>query len=1203
MVKKRSDLSIFTIIFSFVFFLVFFTGLAYAEDQLRANVISADRFDVSPPLQSMRPILQSGAGTIREIPRFDPPKGLKGSQAAESLVADPTLQSWHGDILMPSPSQNFEGVSNLYSVYPPDTQGDVGPNHYIQWVNLSFAIWNKSGTLLYGPAAGNTLWANFGGACQTSNDGDPITLYDHLADRWFMSQFALPNFPNGPFYQCIAVSVTGDPTGAWYRYAFPFSKMNDYPKFGVWPDGYYMTINQFNSGSTSWGGAGVAAFERTKMLSGQAATMQYFDLSSVSYDFSSMLPADLDGPAPPAGTPNYFAEVDDSATIGPTDALRIWEFHVDWATPANTTFGISGNPDLVLPVTDYTVLCPSTRNCIPQPGTSQNLDAIGDRLMYRLQYRNFGTHQTMVTNHTVDAGSGQAGIRWYELRKTTGDWNIFQQGTYAPNDGLHRWMGSIAMDASGNIALGYSVSSSTIYPSIRYAGRLVSDTLGQLPQAEEVLIAGSGSQTGTAARWGDYSTMSVDPADQCTFWYTTEYVATTGYATWQTRVGAFKFPSCNSETGLLRGQVTNISDRSPIADAIVTVGTYTTYTDLNGDYAISLAPDTYTVTVSKYGFHEGSAAGVVVTEGNTTRQDFVLTPSTPATVQGTIKDGSGGGWPLFATVTISSGDFNTTLTTDPVTGHYSLQLFQETTYSFEAAASGYDSQTITATVRSGGSTLDFNLNAGASCSAPGYYSNSFGNCVAGVGGLIFGKIYDKNTSLSLSGMTVVLDKTKGSATSDNIGYYTLFATAGKHTVKVAPSAFSGYYTKTKAVKVLVSNEQVVRADLEAPAGHFSVIPNQLTVQVPQNSTKTSATFNLMNIGSSKAPYEIKELKDIVTSNGPFEKPNFVVKPFRQGFSSATALGLPAPPSSPPYAAGDVIQTWPSGLASAWGVVYDNTNGSVWVSSPGSAWGGNDTLYEYNPSGSTNGRSWLHTLPHSNGPADMAFNWNTGTMWVMNINDVANCIYEIDPSTGYTGKSICPGGGTGFAYSQRGLAYDPRTDTWYAGSWNDSMIHHFQSDGTMISSVNVGLAIAGLAYNPDTHHLFVVTNASPNLFYVLDTENNFSVVGQFTVPGFSDYGGAGLEIDCNGRLWAVNQSTETVFLIDSGETTSVCYADIPWFAIKPAKGSVGAGATKKIKVKFNSTGLALGTYEAGILINNITPYGSIKIPVTMEVVAP
>ena len=465
------------------------------------------------------------------------PKNQPPSQTTDPVLQDsfsaPTAN-------IASPLQNFEGVNNVNGVLPPDTNGDVGPNHYMQWVNLSFAIYSKTGALLYGPAAGNTLWSGFGGACQTSNDGDPIVQYDHLADRWMVSQFALPNYPSGPFYQCIAVSQTSDPTGAWYRYAFLISntKLNDYPHFGIWPDGYYMSINQF--AGNSWGGAGAVAFERNKMLQGLPAQAVYFDLYSIDPNLGGMLPADLDGPAPAVGTPNVFAQMDDDAYGYSPDQLRLYNFHVDWATPSNSTFTQS---DVLSTASFDANMCNGSRNCIPQKGTRRRkLDAIADRLMYRLQYRNFGSYQTIVANHTVDAGGDHAGIRWYELRNTGSGWSIFQQGTFAP-DSTHRWMGSVAMDQSGNIGLGYSASSNNIYPSIWYTGRLAGDPAGQMTQGEGTIMDGTGYQSHSASRWGDYSSLSVDP-DGCTFWFTSEYIQTSGSAPWQTRIGSFQLPGC-----------------------------------------------------------------------------------------------------------------------------------------------------------------------------------------------------------------------------------------------------------------------------------------------------------------------------------------------------------------------------------------------------------------------------------------------------------------------------------------------------------------------------------------------------------------------------------------------------------------------------------------------------------------------------------
>jgi len=458
---------------------------------------------------------------------------------------------------MPGPILNFQGISasevlagNGYTPYPPDPNGDVGPDHYVQWVNVSFAIWDKSGKRVYGPAAGNTLWSGFGGPCEDTNDGDPVALFDRIANRWVMSQFSFPNIDSGqgPFYQCIAVSQTSDPTAGWYRYEFKISdiNLNDYPKLGVWPDAYYMSMNQFQydpktNDFTTWGGAGAVAFERSQMLQGLPARLIYIDLNGVDPNLGNMLPSHLNGPnLPPSGSPNYFVQLDDDSWGFPQDQLEIWRFSVDWVNPASSSF--THVASLATEPFDSS-MCRYSMNCIPQPMTMKKLDALSDRLMYRLQYRNFGNHETMVVNHTVDVNrSDHAGIRWYELRDTGSGWSIRQQGTYAP-DASHRWMGSLAMDGSGNMALGYSVSGKKTYPSIRYTGRLADDPLNVLPQTETSLVEGKGMQS-KSSRWGDYSTLSIDPVDDCTFWYTQEYYDKEYRKGWKTRIGTFRFSSC-----------------------------------------------------------------------------------------------------------------------------------------------------------------------------------------------------------------------------------------------------------------------------------------------------------------------------------------------------------------------------------------------------------------------------------------------------------------------------------------------------------------------------------------------------------------------------------------------------------------------------------------------------------------------------------
>jgi hypothetical protein len=409
----------------------------------------------------------------------------------------------------------------------------VGATQYVQWVNESFAVFTKStGAVAYGPAAGNTLWSGFGGACQTDNDGDPIAQYDKAAQRWVMTQFAVALGP--PYYQCTAVSTTSDATGTFNRYSFSFSNFPDYPKLGVWTDAYYMSFNMF-VGGTTFAGADACAFDRADMLTGAAAKpVQCFQQGTT---VASLLPSGLDGSnPPPAGSRAYFVNIPNATTAS---SLGLWKFHTDWTTPANSTF----TGPTTITVASFTQACQGG-TCIPQSGTNTKLDSLADRLMYRLAYRNFGDHESLVVNHSVVAGA-TSGVRWYEIRSPGSVPTVYQSGTYAPSDGAWRWMGSVAMDAVGDMAVGYSKSSSTAFPSINYTGRLSTDPLGTL-ETEATLFAGAGSQTGHPAltRWGDYSAMSIDPVDDCTFWYTNEYLPVSGSFNWRTRIGNFKFPGC-----------------------------------------------------------------------------------------------------------------------------------------------------------------------------------------------------------------------------------------------------------------------------------------------------------------------------------------------------------------------------------------------------------------------------------------------------------------------------------------------------------------------------------------------------------------------------------------------------------------------------------------------------------------------------------
>lgn len=490
------------------------------------------RNDVSPPLRDIAPV------PIRPQPEHE---AASNPHLADTHVdsPDPVVQNTLAPSSMPSTLLNFNGVPYPgvnCNCAPPDPNGEVGDTQYVQIVNEGYQVFSKSnGSSQLGPVGIATLWSGFGGVCETGGNGDPVVLYDQLAGRWVVSQFA--GSSGTPTDECAAVSTTSDATGKYYRYDFALgSNYFDYPKLSVWPDAYYLGENVFNSAGTSYLGPQPFALDRTAMLAGKPAAFVSPGIQSSALGF--MMPGDMDGSIlPPTGAPNPWL-----STAG--NSWSLYRFHVDFGTPANTTFTLGGS---VVPA-GYTRLCPTTRACVPESGVASNsyLDGIGDRPMFRLAYRRFADgHEALVGNRTVSANS-VAGIRWFEINNATGGTPTFvQQSTYQP-DTTWRWLGSAAMDGQGDLVVGFSASSSSINPQIRYAGRLSSDPLSQLAQGESTLFAGTGSQSGTSNRWGDYSDLTVDPVDDCTFWYTNEYYATTSSFNWRTRIGSFKFASCSS---------------------------------------------------------------------------------------------------------------------------------------------------------------------------------------------------------------------------------------------------------------------------------------------------------------------------------------------------------------------------------------------------------------------------------------------------------------------------------------------------------------------------------------------------------------------------------------------------------------------------------------------------------------------------------
>lgn len=477
-------------------------------------------FAISKPLIDMPVVAEDDKDdSEKEIIHRKRRSGAISFNKTPQPANDPIAQTTMGTKVMAPPIVNWQGLTGNAS--PPDPSGAAGPSRYVQAVNLRYNIYDKSGTSLAGPFALNTLWAG------SSNAGDPIVLYDKYADRWFISQF------NGADKILVAISTSSNPAGAYYTYTFVPSPGNfpDYPKFSIWADGYYCTSN---IGGTEK----FAVFDRTKMLAGNptAGMISLTVPPTPNYFFFSPLSADADGVLPPYGTPCPIFCYEDDAWSGATaDQIRIFKFTANWVTPSSSSLVL----DQTIPTPSINALFNVNYDDVTQPGTSQKIDAIGGVFNYRAQYRRWTGYNSVVLNHAVivNATTKQTGIRWYELRQnvSTGVWSIYQQGTYAPD--LHsRWMGSMAMDDNGSIGIAYAVSSGTVFPSIRYTGRLASDPLGQLTFTETTAIAGTSSQT-TFNRFGDYSQTSLDP-DGITFWHTGEYLSSGG----KTRIFSWQIP-------------------------------------------------------------------------------------------------------------------------------------------------------------------------------------------------------------------------------------------------------------------------------------------------------------------------------------------------------------------------------------------------------------------------------------------------------------------------------------------------------------------------------------------------------------------------------------------------------------------------------------------------------------------------------------
>jgi hypothetical protein len=1261
---------------------------------------------------------------------------------------------------------SFDGLGNVTGVAPPDTNADVGPNHIVQTVNVALGVWDKEGNELLAPTAINVLWDGFGGLCESNNNGDPIVLYDSQADRWMITQFAFPSgFDNNR--ACIAISQTGDPTGQYYLYDFLYSnvKFNDYPHYGVWTDAYYAGVNQFTGNTFT--GSGVVAYERDKMLAGQPAQQIIFDLETSHPDAFTPMPADIDGIfLPPNDMPGIFVSADVAGE------LNVWHFDVDWDNTSNSTFTLADT----LTVDPYNgAVCSFSRDCVEQPN-SQKLDVIGQRMMFRLAYRNLGGMQhKLVANHNVIGSATSndiAGVRWYEIDlDDAGMPTLAQNGTYNLDDGNSRWMGSAAMDAVGNIGVGYSVSGPDTFPSIRFSGRSQSDDDNVLTVPEIELKAGTGSQGGVN-RWGDYSSLSIDPADDCTMWYTNQYYNAEDDETraWQTHISSVKFDDCIAgPSGKITGTITD-SAGNPIADAQVTIGALTARTNTDGVYTATLpVGEDFTVEAFKYGWNAATSTGVDVVEDEETDVDFSLEAATPVTVTGVVADGSGLGAPLFAEIVVDAPGTRLTAYTNPVTGAFSMDLFEGTLIKMTAmsVADGYIAQSVDFTPTAG-TTQNFDLTILASCIATGYgftepsfaedftggvppaswtvenngdtsgvwgpYSASTrgvvigsgeaaivdsdlagfgltsstlttpaipvadlsstvlvfdswfrpysgteeynlevsvdggaftpilaipntdraervsvdldtyitgatsfqlrwnyeanwdwfavidniaigGNvCVPLEGSIVHGVVADANTGLALNGATVsTSDDSVTTMSTDSAdfaaGYFSIFVPADEETISVS-------YENYETAEVTAADiEPTTAISLNAP--QFDIAESLATVNVTKGRVGTSS-ITLENTGTAAGDYLI--LFSTAPASGSMPE---VTGPFHSSarhFGPKNLTDLNAKKArfvvdhkslNIPNAASDVLGGFGTPeMAFPWGVAVDQDTGNFYLNDLLAGGAPADAIFEYDSTGAFTGNTIDSSEASAVFSADMAYNNRTGMLWVVEVGDL-NCIHEVNPvELELTGKQICPAFGT----SQRGLTYDPVTNTFYAGSWNDSIIHQFTVDGTLLRSVNVGLSISGLALNPVSGKLYVMQNTETAFdVVVLDANtpelsalNGFNLLPSDALPVDPLAGGeqSGLAAQCDGTLWTPSRSLGGLIAFESGETNFCEWKDLPWVSqTSMASGSVAAGESVDIELEFDTSDVEVGSYSAQMITSGNTPYADSSTAVSLAVSEP
>jgi hypothetical protein len=692
------------------------------------------------------------------------------------------------------------------------------------------------------------------------------------------------------------------------------------------------------------------------------------------------------------------------------------------------------------------------------------------------------------------------------------------------------------------------------------------------------MMAGTGVQG--ASRWGDYSMLAVDPADECTFWYTQEYYAFTSYANWRTRIGSFRFPTCSQPaTGLLQGTVRSAGQ--PLAGVKVEAGGSAAYSSADGVYTLLLPAGAQTVTASIFAYQTQTFSTTVV-QGGTTLLDFDLAAIPLVLIGGTVTDGDGhAGLPLYARIDLA-GVPASPLFTDPLTGNYQVLLPQGLSFTFNVSAvvGGYLSASRVILAAPGGQNFTLNPDPGA---CPLGYQQQPGACQALPGGLVTGRVRDANqppntTPQALPG-ALVTNLTNGAvvtAGANPAGVYFLFGPAGLNQLS---ASYPRYAVSSQSVDI--PSDGAVAANFDLPAGYLQAPTTPLNVTASRLAPLAQVTVPVSSLGSAPASFLISEFAGpvpVVQAGGPFAPPGRRLSPKRTGDLSAEKVYDYSPPQTGAWpGAGELRQAWSTGPVAPWGLGI-GPDGVVWL---GDAAGG-DLLYT--PQGVWSGAA-IPTAWGGTFAADLAYDPLRQRLWQVNVGG-DNCLYALDPRSGASGERICPPLGS----SQRGLAYDPRSQTFYSGSWNDAILVHFDRTGRLLDSVSLGINIAGLAFHPGSGHLFALSNAASGFdVYVYDTRRQYALLGGFDLPGMTDFGQAGLELAADGTLWAADYQGHRVLQVVSGEAPLRIPEDLPWLSASPVGGSLAPAAQQVVTVTCDATGLAPGLYQAYLSITTDTPY--------------